>query len=85
MQFDKALPRLLRNVHDADPKFGPVYMSKIDIPNGFYRLGLQPRDALRPGILFPTGPGERQFIGIPLVLPMEWAESPPAFCAAMKL
>jgi len=41
MQFGKVLPRLLQCVHDANPKFGPVYMSKIDIVDGFYRLDLQ--------------------------------------------
>lgn len=84
MQFGKALPRILRQILDANPKFGPVYLSKIDIADGFYRLGLQPKDALRLGVIFPSRPGERQLIGIPLVLPMGWSESPPAFCAATE-
>jgi hypothetical protein len=34
MQFDKALHRLIAVIVAADPRFGPVYLSKIDIANG---------------------------------------------------
>ena len=84
MQFGRALPRLLQRIHESNPKFGPVYLSKIDIADGFYRIGLRPDGALRLGVLFPSRPNERQLIGIPLVLPMGWAESPPAFCSSTE-
>jgi hypothetical protein len=84
MQFGKALQRILQTVHDANPRFGPVHLSTVDIADGFYRMNLRPQDALRLGVLFPSRPGERQLIGIPLVLPMGWTESPPAFCAATE-
>jgi len=58
MQFVKALPPLLQKIHEKDLKFGPVYISKIVIADGFYCLGLQPRDTLKLGVLFPTRPGE---------------------------
>ena len=38
MQFGRALQRLLGYIHRANPRYGPVYMSKIDIADGFYRL-----------------------------------------------
>ena len=84
MQFGKALARLLQTIHASNPRFGPVYLSKIDVADAFYRIGLRPRDAVKLGVLFPSREGERQLIGIPLVLPMGWAESPPAFCAATE-
>jgi len=84
MQFGRALPRLLRKIHEANPRFGPVYLSTVDIADGFYRIGLRPDDALRLGVLFPSRKGERQLIAVPLVLPMGWKESPPAFCAATE-
>ena len=80
MQFGRALQRLLGYIHRANPRYGPVYMSKIDIADGFYRLGLRPTDAPKLAVLFPTRPGEEQLVGIPLTLPMGWLESPPAFC-----
>jgi len=84
MQFGKALPRVLQTIHEANPRFGPVYLSTVDISDGFYRMNLRPQDALRLGVLFPSRPGERQLVGIPLVLPMGWTESPPAFCSATE-
>ena len=84
MQFGRALQRLLQRIADANPAFGPVYMAKIDIADGFYRIGIRPGDAAKLAVLFPTGPGEEQLIGIPLTLPMGWTESPPAFCTATE-
>ena len=81
MQFGRALQRLLHRIHQANPRYGPVYLSKIDIADGFYRLGIRPDDAPRLAVLFPTQKGEEQLVGIPLTLPMGWLESPPSFCA----
>lgn len=78
------MPRLLQNIHAANPRYGPVYLAKIDIADGFYCLGLRPSDAVKLAILFPTRPGEEQLIGIPLTLPMGWAESPPVFCTVTE-
>ena len=38
MQFGKTLKRLLQQIHRANERFGPVYLSKIDLSDGFYRL-----------------------------------------------
>ena len=40
MQFDHALDRLLRKILLADPKFSPVELMKVDMSDGFYRVGL---------------------------------------------
>ena len=38
MQFGRALQRLLQRILDADPRFGPILVAKIDIADGFYRI-----------------------------------------------
>ena len=81
MQFGRTLQRLLYNIHRANPAFGPVHMSKIDISDGFYRIWVNPTDAPRLAVLFPSRPGEPKLIAVPMTLPMGWKESPPAFSA----
>eukprot|EP00536_Pseudo-nitzschia_multiseries_P012239 jgi/Psemu1/31438/gm1.31438_g len=81
MQFGRTLPRLLSKLHRANNRFGPVYMSKIDLADGFYRVELKPEDTMQLGVLFPPRPGEAPLIGIPLTNPMGWKSSPPNFCA----
>jgi len=38
MQFGRALKRVLQRICKANPTFGVVYLSKIDISDGFYRM-----------------------------------------------
>ena len=38
MQFGRALERILREILLSDPKFGPIYLLKADISDGFYRI-----------------------------------------------
>ncbi|CAJ1939705.1 unnamed protein product [Cylindrotheca closterium] len=40
MQFGRTLQRILQRILLSDPSFGPVYLSKIDIADGFYRIQL---------------------------------------------
>ena len=47
MQFGRTLQRLLQRLLAADPVLGPVFLSKIDIADGFYRIQLAPRDSWR--------------------------------------
>ena len=70
MQFGRTLWRLLFCTHNANDQFGPVYMSKVDLSNGFYRLWLRPKDTHRLAVLFPSRPDEPDLIGIPLANPM---------------
>eukprot|EP00978_Attheya_sp_CCMP212_P034417 scaffold143976_cov43-Attheya_sp.AAC.2 len=37
MQFGSALQRLLHKIFQADPKWGPVFLMKGDIADGFYQ------------------------------------------------
>jgi hypothetical protein len=84
MQFGKALWRILRHIKSANPHLGPVYMSKIDIADGFYRVWVRARDVPKLGVLFPTEDGEEYLVGFPLALPMGWTESPKVFTAVTE-
>ena len=84
MQFGRTLDRLLFRIRHANPTFGPVYMNKIDISDGFYRIRLAPNDALSLAVLLSQADGEPPLVAIPLSLPMGWVESPPYFCAATE-
>ena len=66
---------------DADPRHGPIYMMKLDIADGFYRVGMAPEDVLYLGVYPPLGPDGKTLGAFPLVLLMSWVESPPQFCA----
>ena len=84
MQFGHALDRILREILLADPALGPVYLSKLDISDGFYRINLAIEDIPRLGVVFPVKEGEEPLVAFPLVLPMGWANSPPIFSAATE-
>jgi hypothetical protein len=84
MQFGRALERLLFRIRHANPRYGPVYMNKIDISDGFYRVALAAASSPKLAIVLPTRPGEPTLLAIPLSLPMGWIESPPAFCAVTE-
>ena len=83
MQFGKALQRVLTKLVHADPRYGPAWLTKIDIADGFYRIRLQPHDIPRLGVVLPTN-GEDPLVALPLALPMGWVESPPYFTAVTE-
>ena len=68
----------------ADTAQGPLYLLKIDLSDGFYRVRLRAQDAPMLGVAFPVAPGEPLLMAIPLVLPMGWTESPPYFCTTTE-
>ncbi|MGH7974087.1 MAG: hypothetical protein ACREBR_01075 [bacterium] len=84
MQFGKALHRLMRQLVEADPRHGPVYMCKVDIADGFYRIPLRDEDIPNLGVVLPVSPGENPLVAFPLTLPMGWLSSPPYFCTATE-
>jgi hypothetical protein len=59
-------------------------MIKLDLSDGFYRIGLIVDDIPKLGVILPTLPGEEPLIAFPLVLPMGWKNSPPIFCTATE-
>ena len=84
MQFGRALQRIIQTIVQANPRYGPVYISKIDISDGFYRVHVRPRDIPKLAVLLPTTSGEAPLVGLPNSLPMGWKESPPYFSAATE-
>ena len=79
-----ALSWILWLLHHADPSHGLVYMAKYDLPDGFYRMFLDPADSLKLSVLMPWYAGEPQLIAIPLSTTMGWVSSPLTFCAASE-
>ena len=79
MQFGRALQRVLTTIVHADPRYGPVYLAKIDIADGFYRVWVQAADIPKLGVALPTSAGAPLMVAFPLALPMGWVESPPYF------
>ena len=54
-----------------DPELGYVYLLKVDVSDGFYRIWLRPEDAPKLGLIFPSGKEEDPMVAIPLTLPMD--------------
>ncbi|KAI2503277.1 adenylate kinase [Fragilaria crotonensis] len=79
MQFGRALQRVFTTIVHANRRYGPVYLSKIDIADGFYRVWLQIDDIPKLGVALPTAPGSSPLVAFPLALPMGWVLSPPYF------
>jgi hypothetical protein len=84
MQFGNTLSRLIRHLVLADPRHGPTRLIKVDIADGFYRIGLKPADVPKLGVVYPGFPGEPPLVAFPITLPMGWTNSPPLFCSATE-
>jgi hypothetical protein len=84
MQFGTTLQRILQWLCYCNPAFGPPLMAKIDLSDGYYRVPLSPEAALELAVVLPPDHAGDNLIGIPLSLPMGWAQSPPYFCAFTK-
>ncbi|GFH55146.1 hypothetical protein CTEN210_11622 [Chaetoceros tenuissimus] len=83
MQFGHALDRILREILLSNPNHGPVQLMKVDLSDGFYRLCLNIDDIPKLGVTFPSAT-HNNLVAFPLVLPMGWKNSPPAFCTATE-
>ena len=59
-------------------------MAKYDLLDGFYRMFLDPADALKLSILMPCYAEEPQLVAVPLSTMMGWVSLPPTFCAASE-
>ena len=85
MQFGGTFYRLLHQIYFADPRWGPVYLVKVDVADGFYQVWVAAGDIPKLGLAMPSLPGEDDpLIAFPLSLPMGWVESPPSFCTCTE-
>ena len=57
---------------------------KVNIVDGFYRVGLAPENVPSLGVCLPPGTDGKPLVAFPLVLPMGWVGSPPQFCAVTE-
>ena len=82
MQFGRAFERMLHKIRRANRHYGPTYMIKVDIADGFYhRLFISASSVATLGVVFPQHSDEEMLIAFPFILPMGWIGSPPFFCA----
>jgi len=84
MQFGRTLERILRLVRNANERYGPVYLGKVDLADGFYRVWLAPGTVPKLAVAFPNYAGEEPMVALPLALPMGWVDSVPFFCACTE-
>ena len=57
---------------------------KVDIVDGFYRVGLAPEDVPSLGVCLPPVLDGKTLVAFPLVITMGWVESPPQFCSVTE-
>jgi hypothetical protein len=57
MQFGNAPWRILAAIVHSNPRLGPVYLSKVNITDGFYRMWVKVADVPKVGVLLPVEPG----------------------------
>jgi hypothetical protein len=81
MQFGQAFQRLIQRIVYCNQHYGPPWMAKLDLADGYYRVPLSPLAALELAVVLPGDGAHKHLIGIPLSLPMGWTNSPPYFCA----
>ena len=79
MQFGHALKGILRKIPLANPAHGPVQLNNMDLSDGFYYVDLNTNDVPKLGVVFHTKPCTKPMVALPLLLPMGWKNSPPAF------
>ena len=85
MQFGPCLPRILQQIWEADPQYGPVYLSKWDISDAFHRCILRPTNVGAFSYIVPPLPSDTAiYMCVDIVLPIGWVSSPPLFCAASE-
>jgi hypothetical protein len=85
MHFGRAFWRILRHLKYDNPHLGPVYVSKIEMSDGFYRIWVRASDFPKLGVLFPSADGDEYLVGFPLVPSMGWTEDPKVFTAATEM
>ena len=56
-----------------------LFLSRYDISGGFYHIDLNVEDIPKLGVVFPTEPGDEPLAVFPLVLSLDWKNSPPIF------
>ncbi len=80
MQFGGTLHRIMRAMHRANPKHGPVRLAKHDIKDGFCRMHPHAEHCPWLAIVLPRCEEEERLVATPLSCTVGWTKSPPTFC-----
>ena len=64
MQFGRALERVLRKIRRANRRYGPTFMIKVDIADGFYRLFVSTQTTASLGVVFPHYEDEEPLLSL---------------------
>jgi hypothetical protein len=81
MQFGSTLQYMLQHLVYFDCHYGPPFMAKLDLADGYHRVPISATAALHLAIVIPMNHPTEKLIALPLSLPMGWSQSPPYFCA----
>jgi hypothetical protein len=84
MQFRRALLHILQRIVYANSEHGPVFLAKLDLADGYYRIPLAPHAAQQLAVILPPDDLNGNLVGIPLSLPMGWSQSPLTFAVLRK-
>ena len=68
----------------APEEDGPIFFSKLDIKDGFWRMVCELGSEWNFAYVLPNHPGEPIELVVSSALQMGWALSPPFFCAASE-
>ena len=88
VQLGKALTRILQHMVEFYHPNQPFYFAKLDIKDGFWRLGVHNEDAWNFCYVLPSLKCNITLDEVEIVIPnclqMGWKESPPLFCLASE-
>ena len=84
MQFGRALQRVLHKIRRANRRFGPTYMIKVDIADGFYRLFVSAPTVATLGVVFPHHPDEDPLLPSPWCYPWGGSAARLSFVRSLK-
>ena len=54
MQFGRTMKQTLQKIRHVDPHHRPIHLSKVDLADGFYQIGLALSGISKLGIAFPS-------------------------------
>jgi len=66
------------------PSERPIYFSKYDISDGFWRMVVEPGQEWNFAYVLPQAPGKPTTLVVPSAIQMGWKESPAYFCGASE-
>ena len=83
-QIGSALRRIIGVLARLDVNGGVMRMMKVDLTGRFLRVMAKKSEEWNFAYVLPNHPGQLVEIVVPAALQMEWALSPPFFCAASQ-